>query len=246
MAALGGADRPPAHRRRARRRRAPRMARGAACGHAVAARRDADDRVAHAQREWPGGWLRADRRRSSAGPAISAARPCSQTPAQAASKPAGPAPEAPRSFLQGHRRYRHSPAMPAPAARSRAARPEKRRACPAPCRPRPRRDAGGFQRAVGLRPGQIAEQLRNSPSCGVTIASWPLQPLGLAEMGDAVGIHDLRRTRGQRQRQHLRNVAHSRGRPAGSRSARHSPGALSIWTTASGKPAIGFEVLTRT
>ena len=37
-----------------------------------------------------------------------------------------------------------------------------------------------------------------------------LQPLGLAELADRVGVDDLGRLRRQRQRQHLRNVAHAR------------------------------------
>ncbi len=113
-----------------------------ACGHAVAARGDPDDRLAHSTSASACGMAAA---RSSAimfGPAISAARPCSQTAAQAASNAGKPA----RAHCRNHSgKHVTGPRRRQPRRRRRSkaqrARPATRPACPAPCRRRPLRCA---------------------------------------------------------------------------------------------------------
>ena len=110
----------------------------AAWRHAVAARRDADDRLAHSAAS-AAGLRRRDRRRSSPArrsrPRGRAARRRRRPPRT----PRMPARAQRRDHArQARRRSPRLPARPAPAARSRAARRATRPACPGPCRRPPR------------------------------------------------------------------------------------------------------------
>ena len=153
--------RTPARRRRAARRRARRTATWRPLArHAVAARRDADDRLVHSDamrvRESP----RRGRRRSSAARRSRRRGRAARRRRRPLRTPACPAPAAPRSSRRARRRSRRSPARPAPAARSRAGRRARRPACPGPCRRRPRRDRRAASSArSGFGPGNLAEQL---------------------------------------------------------------------------------------
>ena len=131
------------------------------------------------------------------------------------------APAARRSSRRARRRCRRWPARPAPAARSRAGRRAPRPACPGPCRRPPRPIAAPPRaRARPCCPRARRTARTNSPSCGVRIASWPLSRSGSPTWPMASASITIGRLRRQRQRQHLRDVAHARARPAGSRSAR--------------------------
>ena len=193
----------------------------AARRHAVAARGNADDQLVHQARRAPAGWPRRDRRRSSAARRSPPRGHAARRRRRPLRTPAGPAPASPRSCPQARHPCPRSPATPAPAARSRAGRRAKRPACPGPCRPRPRPIAAPPPaRAPASVPAISPNRRRNSPSCGVMIASWPLSRSGSPRCVMASASITLGALRRQRQRQHLRDVAHARARPAGIRSAR--------------------------
>ena len=187
MAAPGGPGPRPACRRRAM--TSPGTAKATmlpARADPVAARGDADDRIAHRSASVGGSAAT----RSSAiipGPARSAARPWSQTAAQAASNAGMPA-----RPQRGDDPGQH---VAGPGARQ-PGRRRRREAEPAvgrgdqrvrrPCRRSPTATACAAASArSALLPGSSPNNLTNSPSCGVRIASWPTQPLGLADRADA-------------------------------------------------------------
>ena len=146
------------------------------------------------------------------GPAISAARPCSQTAAQAASNAGSP-----RARIAAI-----IPASTSPVPARRQPRRRRRREAEPPVGRRDQR-VGPLvddHRAATLRaassacsallPGSSPNSFANSPACGVMIASCPRSRSGSPSCADRVGVDHLGRMRRQRQRQHLRDVAHAR------------------------------------
>ena len=69
------------------------------------------------------------------------------------------------------------------------------------------RTAGGFEGAIGFRAGKIAEQLHKFAFVRGEDGVMALQPFGLADQGDGVGVNDHRPGHGQREGQDWRDVA---------------------------------------
>ena len=102
-----------------------------------------------------------------------------------------------------------------------------------------------FERPLRLRPGNLAEQLAELALVWRDDRVLALQPLGLAEMGDAVGVD----TFGAFDVSASVSTCGTSPRPGPtSRQPIRSSltGAWSIWTIEDGRPSIGREVLTRT
>ena len=187
----------------------------AARGDAIAARRDPDDRFAHRPVRAPAGWPAQDRRRSSPGPAISAARPCSHTAAQAASNGVRPA-RPQRGDHAGEHVARSRGRQPGRRGLEQAQPPVRRgheRVRPLEDDDRARPPAASSARSAFCPPARRTAA-SNSPSCGVRIASWPSSRSGLADLRDA--------------RRHRSPWAHVRSAPASApaecRPARARPG----------------------
>ena len=98
--------------------------------------------------------------------------------------------------------------------RRREAEPPVRRrdqAYPAPCNTITAPDCRAASSArSALVPSSLPNRRSNSPSCGVRIASCPRSRSGSPRCVIASASMHLRRMRGQRQRQQLRDVAHAR------------------------------------
>ena len=102
-----------------------------------------------------------------------------------------------------------------------------------------------LQRALGLGSGQFAEQPREFAFVRREDRVLALQPLGVAQMADCVSVDDLRRLAGQRQCQHLRNVAKARADEQAADPPVVDVGRVQL-DDRLGQLGIGSEVLTRT
>ena len=187
----------------------------------VAARRDPDDQLVHQQRRWRGGSPRRDRRRSSAD---RRSRPPGRAARRRRTPPRTPACHGRASSPPFRRARRPCPALASQAGAG-GAKPSRPSGAATSvsgplktttARAAPRR----FERALGLGPLDLAEQPPELALVRGDDRVLAAQPLGIAELADRVGVDHFGRLRGQRQRQHLGDVAHSRARRAGSRCAR--------------------------